>query len=918
MFRSVRAPGVLVAAALLALTVIFYWKVLFTNQAIFPWDLIDFHYPLLAFVHEELRHFRLPLWLPYAFSGFPIIADPEAQIFYPPNWLMTLSYLLAPLPVRLVEIQVVAHFFLAGLFMFYLARDFTRDTTSALFGGILYMFGGAMVAHASHLAIIDANAWYPLIFLLARRGLLENRPYWTLAAGFFFGIENLTGHFQHSVLLGLLLFLYFAHEACTGPLRTQLWPRWMVQLALIAAIGAGLAMVQILPTSELSPLSIRTKVTAWEAVQGSDPAYLWTLFLPNYLGGLNGVPYLRKVEPSFSFIFLTAPGCLFALLGLIQMARRRSFFWLGLIVVCSLISIGTAGYLAEFLHYVPILNLFRHAPMYFDLANFGLCLMAAVGMQALWNKTEQARYRELLPKALIALAGLAILLGWAFQLHSIPGWNHMVLVLAIFAALVAGMMHGPFPPALAQCCVIVLVVLELFFYGMNQTFNQALEAPEKTAAHDYVSGRRETLDFLRTDTGGDFRVAGFAEAQWSNGWSAWRIPGIYGWNPIMLRRYQEYIREFTHYSHYAQPHAGPDHRLDSPMLDLLGVKYLVAVATVEEEQRLAQSTKYEKVFSDNDWWKVYRNKDYVPRAWFYRAAYLLPEPGPLLAVMNSRWFEARHSLLFAKSDLAGAEARGAAELHTISLVPDRVAAPVGEAIIDPDCAEPRRKFAYWVGKGNWIRFDFKGPEARGRYLLFLEYAGAFPDPAVAVEVTQGGRRQASGSINLLRTGWWNCRTTRSAELGEFEIEPGAGQITLSLARDLAVDPYSLWLVRLPDKAPKQARDFSFQKFEVSANRIAFQAQLSEDGYVLLNEIDYPGWQATIDGQPAGILRADGLFRAVWAPAGAHHIEFRFWPRLLLRGAAISLATLAVVIAGLVATRPSKQSRQVTVRASTVL
>jgi len=918
MFRYVPAPGVRIAVALLLLTIIFYWKVLFTRQAILPWDLIDFHYPLLAFVHEELRHFRLPFWLPYAFSGFPIIADPEAQIFYPPNWLMTLSYLLAPLPLRLVEIQVIAHFFLAGLFMFYLARDFTRDTTSALFGGILFMFSGAMVAHASHLAIINANAWYPLVFLLARRGLLENRPYWTVAAGFFFGIENLTGHFQHSVFLGLLLFLYFAHEACAGPLRARLWPRWMVQLALIAAIGAGLAMVQILPTSELSRLSIRTKVTPWEAAQGNDPGYLLTLFLPNYLGGMNGVPYLRKLEPPFNFIFLTAPGCLFALCGLIQLARRRNFFWLGLIVVCSLISIGKAGYLAEGLYYIPILNLFRHAPMYFDLANFGLRLMAAVGMQALWDKTEQAFYRKLVPKSIIALVGLAIMLGSAFQLHSIPGWNHMLLVLAIFAALVAGMLHGPFPPALAQCAVIVLVVVELFFYGMNQTFNQAFENPGRIQAHDYVSGRRETLDFLRSDTGGDFRVAGFAEAQWSNGWNAWRIPGIYGWNPIMLRRYQEYIREFTHYTYHALPHAGPDHRLDSPMLDLLGVKYLVAVATIEKEQGLAQSTKYEKVFSDQDWWKTYRNKDYLSRAWFYPSGYLVAEPGPLLAMMNSRWFKARDSLLFAKSDLAGSVAPGVAELHTISLVPDRVAAPVGEAIIDPDCAEPRRKFSYWVGKGNWVRFDFKGPEARGRYLLFLEYAGAFPDPAVAVEVTQGGRRQASGSIDLLRTGWWNCRTTRSAELGEFEIEPGTGQITLSLARDLAVDPYSLWLVRLPDRTPKKAREFSFQNFEVSANRIVFEARLSEDGYVLLNEIDYPGWRATIDGQPAEILRADGLFRAVWATAGAHRIEFRFWPRLLLPGAAISLATLAVVVSTLVVTRSSSQARRDTARTGTPL
>ena len=184
------------------------------------------------------------------------------------------------------------------------------------------------------------------------------------------------------------------------------------------------------------------------------------------------------------------------------------------------------------------------------------------------------------------------------------------------------------------------------------------------------------------------------------------------------------------------------------------------------------------------------------------------------------------------------------------------------------------------------------------------------------EPTTGSR--PAGPIDLLRTSSWNCRTTRSAELGEFEIEPGAGQITLSLARDLAVDLYSLWLVRLPDTTPKQGREFSFQKFEVSANWIAFEAKLSEDGHVLLNEIDYPGWQATIDGQPAGILRADGLFRAVWAPAGVHRIEFRFWPRLLLPGAAISLATLVVVAAALAATRSSKQSRQDTVRASTPL
>src|SRR5262245_22324451 len=50
------------------LTLFFYWKVLFTNRAMFPWDAVSFFYPYLSFVHEELRHFRLPLWDPYVLS----------------------------------------------------------------------------------------------------------------------------------------------------------------------------------------------------------------------------------------------------------------------------------------------------------------------------------------------------------------------------------------------------------------------------------------------------------------------------------------------------------------------------------------------------------------------------------------------------------------------------------------------------------------------------------------------------------------------------------------------------------------------------------------------------------------------------------------------------------------------------------
>jgi hypothetical protein len=72
-----------------------------------------------------------------------------------------------------VEIQVIAHYFLAGLAMYWLARDFTKDKFAGLLAGTLFMSSGAMVAHAEHLAIIDAMAWYPLVFMFARRALLD-------------------------------------------------------------------------------------------------------------------------------------------------------------------------------------------------------------------------------------------------------------------------------------------------------------------------------------------------------------------------------------------------------------------------------------------------------------------------------------------------------------------------------------------------------------------------------------------------------------------------------------------------------------------------------------------------------------------------------------------------------------------------
>src|SRR5699024_9720380 len=62
------------------------------------------------------------------------------------------------------------------------------------------------------------------------------------------------------------------------------------------------------------------------------------------------------------------------------------------------------------------------------------------------------------------------------------------------------------------------------------------------------------------------------------------------------------------------------------------------------------------------------------------------------------------------------------------------------------------------------------------------------------------------------------------------------------------------------------------------NRLVYKTSSSKDGVAVFSEIYYPGWQATIDGQPVEIARADYILRIMNVPAGEHTIEMWFDPQ----------------------------------------
>lgn len=81
------------------------------------------------------------------------------------------------------------------------------------------------------------------------------------------------------------------------------------------------------------------------------------------------------------------------------------------------------------------------------------------------------------------------------------------------------------------------------------------------------------------------------------------------------------------------------------------------------------------------------------------------------------------------------------------------------------------------------------------------------------------------------------------------------------------------------------------------NRLTYHVSSAKGGVVVFSEIYYPGWQATIDGAPVDIARADYILRAMHVPSGSHTIEMWFEPQSIRVTETIAYVALALLVIG---------------------
>src|SRR6266699_7309752 len=112
-----------------------YPEVVLGVRTFFFRDFGYFGYPLAFHHRESFWRGELPLWNPLSNCGLPFLAQWNTMVLYPGSPF----YLLFPLSWSL-GVFCLLHQFLAGLGMYFLARDWTGSRLAASVAGLAFSF----------------------------------------------------------------------------------------------------------------------------------------------------------------------------------------------------------------------------------------------------------------------------------------------------------------------------------------------------------------------------------------------------------------------------------------------------------------------------------------------------------------------------------------------------------------------------------------------------------------------------------------------------------------------------------------------------------------------------------------------------------------------------------------------------------
>lgn len=444
-----------IAAILLAVGLAYlFWRPLWHGGGLVGGDLYSYFFPQKAFYADELQAGRLPLWNPLVGHGYPVVAESQTGVFYPPNLL-----LYSWLDVNTAyNAQQIGHYILAFLATWLLARRLGLQLCGAALAALVFVYSWFAARICLEWAIIG-GVYLPLLAWCAESFLQTGRRRYLAAMSIGLAMHLLAGHFNLAFIEVLCVAAYSAlrialpsrdasDEATTAAPVTHLpqasparGARALTAIGISLAIGFSLAAVQLAPTWELKQRSQRADVGArhdpgyghlppWYLIQVVTP---WMWYAPdvNADEALSSIHTLsipsstNKVEAHLYFGLLPLA---LASSGLIVRWRNGSgtpaplkvWLLLGLAAV-----VYATGWLLPITRHLPGFSFFMGPGRYGIVTTLAVALLAGFTLDRCSAGLRSAAARALLFAAVFGLTLFdlwTVRIGWIRTTEGAPNW----------------------------------------------------------------------------------------------------------------------------------------------------------------------------------------------------------------------------------------------------------------------------------------------------------------------------------------------------------------------------------------------------------------------------------------------------------------------------------------------------------------
>jgi hypothetical protein len=372
-------------------------------------------YPGSVFATKAVRSGELPMWLPYSFSGVPIMEAGVGNGFLYPPQLIAMTVLS---PARQHDLLLFTHLLLAGVGMYALLRCWGVNLLGALFGAVVWQLNG----HNSFFLVFEfvavAAAWFPLILLSATLAIRKQSWQWALAMGVAWGMSILHG-VQHWEYLGSVTagawYFGLAMAAAFRFVRQRKLRSTLFCLSLLAISGltaaalsaaSWLSLASLVSHAHRQPFSLEVQIAASFSLRHIVRA----LFFPLSAAGVD-----KLGAPDFvSFGFIGIPALIFVPAGLLR--RSAPVLFASVVGLVSLAMVmGSRPFYVLLRLVLPFFAAMRPHDAFY-LFCFALAVLAAFGVSEFWRCfTSELREPVLISFGLLLIAvqcGQLIMFAW--------------------------------------------------------------------------------------------------------------------------------------------------------------------------------------------------------------------------------------------------------------------------------------------------------------------------------------------------------------------------------------------------------------------------------------------------------------------------------------------------------------------------